>query len=261
MYVLFHFIYERKNNLLFLSLKTYISVFDRSMRVYMYNRSFMIIKQNTNLSTYSYLIIRINVVLGVFLVCFLFCFLDCTMASFTANDVLLDIEKLETMLTNNSNSSDSMSLHFSPVESRLTTMNMRFTGSSKVYLRNLNKLLSDIETKQKVLTTNSSSMLKRLQPTTSNARSLTFSSLFTRPTVKVSLNHRQEPKNISFGQLISSKLNLPTIYANHQSQYGCAKLNEKMWIVHSREQLIKAVEEESQSQSSHIDDEVRSISL
>ncbi|CAF0860145.1 unnamed protein product [Rotaria sordida] len=176
------------------------------------------------------------------------------MSSFMPDSILLDIEKLETMLTNNSNSSSSSSscesslcnylLSPSP-NSRSITSTTRFTGSSKIYLRNLNKLLTDIEQKQKILSTGGGSILKRLRPTTtSSLRSLTFTSLFTRPSIKCKSNNRFEPKTISFAQFITQTSSFPLTYSNHQSQYGCAKLNEKMWVVHCREQLIKAVNEE-----------------
>jgi hypothetical protein len=47
---------------------------------------------------------------------------------------------------------------------------------------------------------------------------------------------------MSFAQLISQSSSLT--YSNRQSQYGCARLNEKMWVVHCRQQLIKAVNDE-----------------
>jgi hypothetical protein len=161
------------------------------------------------------------------------------MASFMPNDVLLDIEKLETMLSNSTSSRSSSSGWDSlpSPNSRSITASTRFTGSSKIYLRNLNKLLADIEQKQKSLALGGSSLLKRLRPTT---RSLTFTSLFSRPSIKCISNNRLEPKTMSFAQLISQN----STYSNHQSQYGCARLNEKMWIVHCRQQLIKAVHDE-----------------
>jgi hypothetical protein len=170
------------------------------------------------------------------------------MSSFMADDVLLDIEKLETMLTNSSSSScDSSSFNYltSSPNARSRTTTTRFTGSSKIYLRNLNKLLADIEQKQKILALGGSSLLKRLPPAnSSSSRSLTFTSLFPRPSVKCISNNRLEPKTISFAQLISQSSSFPLIYSNHQSQYGCARLNEKMWVVHCREQLMKAVNDE-----------------
>lgn len=171
-----------------------------------------------------------------------FCFLDflqTSMATFTATDVLSDIEKLETMLTN-SRSSQSSSSHSSCDSSsfHLTTgssfNSSRFNGSARIYLRNLNKLLADIEEKQKILSTNSGSILKRLQPVSTN-RSLTFTSLFSRPSIQLN-----DSKPISFSQLLAR--NSP--YSNPQSEYGCARLNEKLWVVHCREQLIKAVNDE-----------------
>ncbi len=165
-----------------------------------------------------------------------------------ADDVLLDIEKLETMLTNSSSSScDSSSFNYqlSSPNSRSTTATTRFTGSSKIYLRNLNKLLADIEQKQKILALGGGSILKRLRPSdSSSSRSLTFTSLFPRPSIKCTSNNRLEPKTISFAQLITQSSSFPLTYSNHQSQYGCARLNEKMWVVHCREQLIKAVNDE-----------------
>lgn len=171
------------------------------------------------------------------------------MSSFAPNDVLLDIEKLETMLTNSSSSScDSSSSNcpsLSPT-SRSLTATARFTGSSKVYLRNLNKLLADIEQKQKILSVGGGSVLKRLRPldSSSSARPLTFTSLFSRPSVKCVSNNRLEPKTISFAQLITQNSPFSMTYSNHQSEYGCARLNEKMWVVHCREQLTKAVNDE-----------------
>ena len=170
------------------------------------------------------------------------------MSSFMPDDVLLDIEKLETMLTNSSSTSscDSSSFNHQALSpnARSITATTRFTGSSKVYLRNLNKLLADIEQKQKILTMGGGSVLKRLCPVNSTSRSLTFTSLFTRPSVKCISNNRLEPKTISFAQLITQTSSFPLTYSNHQSQYGCARLNEKMWVVHCREQLIKAVNNE-----------------
>jgi hypothetical protein len=169
------------------------------------------------------------------------------MSSFMADDVLLDIEKLETMLTNSSSSScDSSSFNCQSLSpnSRSITTTTRFTGSSKVYLRNLNKLLADIEQKQKILAMGGGSILKRLHPLNSSSRSLTFTSLFPRPSIKCISNNRLEPKTISFAQLITQNSSTPLAYSNHQSQYGCARLNEKMWVVHCREQLIKAVNDE-----------------
>jgi hypothetical protein len=164
------------------------------------------------------------------------------MSSFMPDDVLLDIEKLETMLTNSTSSRSSSSggcdSSLSP-NSRSITASTRFTGSSKIYLRNLNKLLADIEQKQKCLSLGGSSILKRLQP---SSRPLTFTSLFPRPSIKCISNNRLEPKTMSFAQLISQSSSLT--YSNHQSQYGCARLNEKMWVVHCRQQLIKAVNDE-----------------
>jgi hypothetical protein len=170
------------------------------------------------------------------------------MSSFMPDDVLLDIEKLETMLTNSSSSScDSSSFNSqsSSPNSRSITTTTRFTGSSKIYLRNLNKLLADIEQKQKILALGGGSILKRLSP----SRSLTFTSLFSRPSIKCISNNRLEPKTISFAQLITQSSSFPLTYSNHQSQYGCARLNEKMWVVHCREQLIKAVNNELQQTS------------
>ncbi|UJR09742.1 hypothetical protein I4U23_013971 [Adineta vaga] len=175
------------------------------------------------------------------------------MSSILPNDVLLDIEKLETMLTNSSSSScDSSSFNcpLSSPNSRSLTATARFTGSSKVYLRNLNKLLADIEQKQKILSGGGGSVLKRLRPSDSSssataaARSLTFTSLFSRPSIKCTSTNRLEPKTISFAQLITQSSSVPMAYSNHQSEYGCARLNEKMWVVHCREQLIKAVNDE-----------------
>ena len=171
------------------------------------------------------------------------------MSSFMPDDVLLDIEKLETMLTNSSSSSCDSSSSFnyqlcSP-NSRSITTTTRFTGSSKIYLRNLNKLLADIEQKQKILALGGNSILKRLP----SSRSLTFTSLFPRPSIKCISNNRLEPKTISFAQLITQNSSFPLTYSNHQSQYGCAKLNEKMWVVHCREQLIKAVNDELEQTS------------
>jgi len=172
------------------------------------------------------------------------------MSSFAPDDVLLDIEKLETMLTNSSGSScdsSSFSCQSSSPNSRSITSTARFTGSSKIYLRNLNKLLADIEQKQKILSIGGGSILKRLRPlnsSSSSSRSLTFTSLFPRPSIKCTSTNRLEPKTISFAQLITQSSSLPFIYSNHQSQYGCARLNEKMWVVHCREQLIKAVNTE-----------------
>lgn len=186
------------------------------------------------------------------------------MTSFLANDVLLDIEKLETMLSNSrsshsSGNSSCDSSSFNPSlpspDSRSRSTAMRFSGSSKVYLRNLNKLLADIEEKQKILATNSGSILKRL-PSSSSARSLTFTSLFARPAVKCLSKNRHEPKTMSFAQLIQQSSSLPLAYSNHQSQYGCARLNEKMWVVHCREQLISAVQDERQEQARVNMDEV-----
>ena len=163
------------------------------------------------------------------------------------DNVLLDIEKIETMLSNNSSSSgsscDSSSFNYQSISpnSRSITTTTRFTGSSKVYLRNLNKLLVDIEQKQKLLATNGTAILKRLHP---SSRSLTFTSLFTRPSIKCVSNNRLEPKTISFAQFITQTSSFPLTYSNHQSQYGCAKLNEKMWIIHCREQLINAVNDQ-----------------
>lgn len=168
------------------------------------------------------------------------------MSSFMADDVLLDIEKLETMLTNSSSSSCDSSSSFnyqiySP-NSRIIQAKTRFTGSTKIYLRNLNKLLNDIEQKQKSLALGGNSILKRLRPlNSSQSRSLTFTSLFSRPSIKCISNNRLEPKTISFAQLITQN---SLAYTNHQSQYGCARLNEKMWLVHCREQLTKAVNDE-----------------
>ncbi|CAF5048381.1 unnamed protein product, partial [Rotaria magnacalcarata] len=75
------------------------------------------------------------------------------------------------------------------------------------YLRNLNKLLADIEQKQKILSHGGGSILKRLRPvnssSSSSSRSLTFTSLFTRPSVKCISNNRLEPKTMSFAQLIT----------------------------------------------------------
>ena len=163
------------------------------------------------------------------------------MSSILANDVLSDIEKLETMLSISSSSScDSSSFnHFEQAASNTT--NTRFTGSSKIYLRNLNKLLEDIEHKQKSLTHGSTTILKRLR---SSSRPVTFTSLFPRPAVKCESNNRLEPKTMSFGQLITQHSPFPSAYSNHQSEYGCARLTEKMWVVHCREQLIKAVDDE-----------------
>jgi len=124
--------------------------------------------------------------------------------------------------------------------SRSATAITRFTGSSKIYLRNLNKLLADIEQKQKILALGGGTILKRLSP----SRSLTFTSLFSRPSIKCISNNRLEPKTISFAQLITQSSSFPLTYSNHQSQYGCARLNEKMWVIHCREQLIKAVNDE-----------------
>ena len=73
---------------------------------------------------------------------------------------------------------------------------------------------------------------------------LTFTSLFSRPSIKCISNNRLEPKTLSFAQLITQNSSFPLTYSNHQSQYGCARLNEKMWVVHCREQLIKAVNDE-----------------
>lgn len=208
----------------------------------MYNRSFIILN---NIYTYIYII---NVVS--------FSFLDLiekisNMSSFMADDVLMDIEKLETMLTNSSNSSSSSNCDLSSFNSQSCSPNSRtinattrFTGSSKIYLRNLNKLLSDIEQKQKLLTLGGTSVLKRLHPSNSSSRSLTFTSLFPRPSIKCTSNNRLEPKTISFAQLITQNSSSSLTYSNHQSQYGCARLNEKMWMVHCREQLIKAVNTE-----------------
>jgi hypothetical protein len=187
------------------------------------------------------------------------------MTSFLANDVLMDIEKLETMLSNSrsSHSSDNSSCDsssFNPSlpspDSRSRSTAMRFGGSSKVYLRNLNKLLADIEEKQKILATNSGSILKRLPSSSSSSRPLTFTSLFTRPAVKCASKNRLEPKTMSFAQLIQQSSPLPLAYSNHQSQYGCARLNEKMWVVHCREQLISAVQDERQEQARVNMDEV-----
>ena len=189
------------------------------------------------------------------------------MASFTANDVMLDIEKLETMLTSSSNSSissESTSITLSPPELRSATMNMRFTGSSKIYLRNLNKLLAEIEEKQKILSSNTGSILKRLNSNNNNnhnhnsttSRPLTFSMLFARPSVKFSSKSRTQPKMISFSQLMTIHSNSTKTYSNHQSQYGCARLNEKMWVPHCREQLIKAVQDECEQTSQTEVDEV-----
>jgi len=164
-------------------------------------------------------------------------------SSFMPDDVLLDIEKLETMLTTSSNSScDSTSFNY-PSNSRSTpsTALTRYTGSSKILLRNLNKLLSDIEQKQKLLASGSHTILKRLQPST---RPLTFTSLFPRPSIQCTSNNRLEPKTMSFAQFISQNSSLPLTYSNHQTEYGCARLNEKMWVVHCRQQLIKAVNDE-----------------
>lgn len=178
------------------------------------------------------------------------------------DNILLDIEKLETMLTNSSSScsgeSSLCNLQTSP-NSRPLTTSSRFTGSSKIYLRNLNKLLADIEQKQKLLSMGGGSVLKRLRPSNSSSKSLTFTSLFSRPSIKCSSNNRLEPKSISFSQLITKNSSLPLNYSNHQSQYGCAKLNEKMWVVHSREQLIKAVNVELEQSSSK--DEVKCFSI
>ncbi|CAF0979409.1 unnamed protein product [Rotaria magnacalcarata] len=172
------------------------------------------------------------------------------MSSFMPDNILLDIEKLETMLTNSSSScsgeSSLYNFQTSP-NSRSVTTTARFTGSSKIYLRNLNKLLADIEQKQKILSHGGGSILKRLRPvnsSSSSSRSLTFTSLFTRPSVKCISNNRLEPKTMSFAQLITQTSSFPSAYSNHQSEYGCAKLNEKMWVVHCREQLIKAVNDE-----------------
>jgi hypothetical protein len=170
------------------------------------------------------------------------------MSSFMPDDVLLDIEKLETMLTNSSSSScDSSSFNYQSCSpnSRSITTTTRFTGSSKIYLRNLNKLLADIEQKQKILALGGNSILKRLP----SSRSLTFTSLFPRPSIKCISNNRLEPKTISFAQLITQSSSFPLTYSNHQSQYGCARLNEKMWVVHCREQLIKAVHDELEQTS------------
>jgi hypothetical protein len=175
------------------------------------------------------------------------------MSSFMPDDVLLDIEKLETMLTTSSSSScDSSSFNsqsYSP-NSRSITTTTRLTGSLKIYLRNLNKLLADIEQKQKILTLGGNSILKRLHPlNSSSSRSLTFTSLFPRPSIKCISNNRLEPKTISFAQLITQSSSFPLTYSNHQTQYGCARLNEKMWVVHCREQLIKAVNDELEQTS------------
>ena len=165
------------------------------------------------------------------------------MTSFMPDDVLLDIEKLETMLSNSTSSRSSShgSESLPSPTSRSITASTRFNGSSKVYLRNLNKLLADIEQKQKSLALGGSSILKRLRPP---SRSLTFTSLFPRPSIKCTSNNRLEPKTMSFAQLISQTSSLPLTYSNHQSQYGCARLNEKMWVVHCRQQLIEAVQNE-----------------
>ena len=184
------------------------------------------------------------------------------MSSFAPDDVLLDIEKLETMLSNSTSSSscDSSSFYHPALlsaDSRSKNAMTRLTGSSKIYLRNLNKLLADIEQKQKSLAAGGSSVLKRLRSNkNSSSRSLTFTSLFPRPAVKCMSTNRLEPKTISFAQLINQTTSLPLIYSNHQSQYGCARLNEKMWVVQSREQLIKAVNDELQRARN---DEVRSF--
>lgn len=184
------------------------------------------------------------------------------MSSFAPDDVLLDIEKLETMLSNSTSSSscDSSSFYHPAslsADSRSKNAMTRLTGSSKIYLRNLNKLLADIEQKQKSLAAGGSSVLKRLHSNkNSSSRSLTFTSLFPRPAVKCMSTNRLEPKTISFAQLINQTTSLPLIYSNHQSQYGCARLNEKMWVVQSREQLIKAVNDELQRARN---DEVRSF--
>ncbi|CAF1368925.1 unnamed protein product [Adineta steineri] len=181
------------------------------------------------------------------------------MSSFAPDDVLLDIEKLETMLTNSSSSRSSsissccdsslFNCQSTSPNSRSLTTTARFTGSSKIYLRNLNKLLADIEQKQKILAIGGGSVLKRLRPlnspSSSSSRSLTFTSLFSRPSIKCISNNRLEPKTISFAQLITQNSSVPLTYSNHQSQYGCARLNEKMWVVHCREQLIKAVNDET----------------
>lgn len=167
--------------------------------------------------------------------------------SFLPDDVRLDIEKLETMLSTSSSSCDSSSFYHassSSPESRSKTAVTRFNGSSKVYLRNLNKLLADIEEKQKNLAAGGNAVLKRLR---SSSRSLTFTSLFPRPSIKCISTNRLEPKTISFAQLISQSTSAsPLTYSNHQSQYGCARLNEKMWVVQCREQLINAVNEQLQ---------------
>jgi hypothetical protein len=213
---------------------------------------------------------------GMFFFFFSFLFLDCTMASYLADDVLLDIEKLETMLGNSqschssssscNSSCDSSSFNLLhplcssfDVRSSATTVatTMRFNGSSKIYLRQLNKLLTDIEDKQKIImTSSSSSILKRLRSSnllslSSSTRSLTFTTLFSRPSIKLLSNNRLEPKTISFSQLIARSSCLPLTYSNHQTEYGCARLNEKMWVVHCREQLIKAVNDERQRTSTN----------
>lgn len=174
-------------------------------------------------------------------VCVVWFFLDCliSMASFVANDVLSDIEKLETMLSHSGSSQcsshsscDSSSFH--PPAGSSMNFTLRFHGSAKVYLRHLNKLFDDIEEKRKILQTNSGSILKRLQPM-NNTRPMTFSSLFARPSIPLNSS-----KSISFSQLLSRDHPL----SNPQSEYGCARLNEKLWVVHYREQLIKAVKDE-----------------
>lgn len=185
------------------------------------------------------------------------------MASFAPDDVLLDIEKLETMLTNSSASScdsSSTSSMLCPLLSptaRSLTATARFTGSSKVYLRNLNKLLADIEQKQRALAAGGGATLKRLRPSnSSSARPLTFAALFSRPAVKCTTSSRLEPKTISFAQLIMQSSPLSTSYSNHQSEYGCARLNEKMWVVHCRNQLTQAVNDElRESTKAHVSDD------
>lgn len=211
----------------------------------MYNRSFILLN-----NTYTYIYKYIYQHQTNRRCCFLLS--RSIMSSFLPDDVLLDIEKLETMLSNSTSSSscDSSSFYqptsLSP-SSRSKNAMTRFTGSSKIYLRNLNKLLADIEQKQKNLASGGSSVLKRLRSNkNTSSRSLTFTSLFPRPAIKCISTNRLEPKTISFAQLISQKTSHPFTYSNHQSQYGCARLNEKMWVVQSREQLINAVNNELQ---------------
>ncbi|CAF0897153.1 unnamed protein product, partial [Didymodactylos carnosus] len=136
--------------------------------------------------------------------------------------------------------------------SSIDTTKLMYSGTTKLYLRSLKKILNQIEQMQKAITTRSSSIeprasvmpsssvLKRLKNSNIEQHQqhtpLTFSSLFSPPSIYCKSSNKLEPKTMSFSKILSNN--------ERNSTFSYSKPTVRIWTLKNRKQLIKAVQYE-----------------